>query len=185
MKDKIKDTFLEMLKTTPIEKIKVKDLAQKCNISRQTFYYYYYDIFSILQYMFEKETEKALEDVTFIDDLENSYIRIMNWFKKNQMLIQVTYNYDNGRLLKSCLKKIFIPAIDKLLQKNSYGYSVTDEQLKFIGNFYFITLVSFLFDWIEKGMVTPTKTFLHNVHLIVNTDFEDVLRKFELDNDDN
>ena len=185
MKDKIKEAFLEMLETTPIEKIKVKDLAQKCNISRQTFYYYYYDIFSILQYIFENETQKALEDVTFIDDLENSYERIMNWFKKNQMLIQVTYNYDNGRLLKNCLKKIFIPAIDRVLKKNSYGYSVTEEQLKFISNFYFITLVSFLFDWIENGMVTTTKTLMHNVNLIVNTDFNDVLRKFELYNDNN
>lgn len=185
MKDKIKDAFLEILETTPIEKIKVKDIAEKCHISRQTFYYHYYDIFSILKYIFEKQTEKALEDVTFVEDLETSYLKIMNWFKKNERLITITYNYDNGRLLKNCLKQILLPTINKLVEKNSYGYSVTNKQLSFISNFYFITLISFLFDWIEDGMFISPNVLIKNANLIIQNNFEDTLRNFELYNDNN
>ena len=185
MKDKIKDAFLEMLETTPIEKIKVKDIAEKCHISRQTFYYHYYDIFSILKYIFEQQTEKALEDVTFLGDLETSFLKIMNWFKKNERLVTITYNYDNGRLLKNCLKQILLPTINKLVEKNSYGYSVTHKQLSFISNFYFISLISFLFDWIENGMFASPNLLIKNANLIIQNNFENTLRNFELYNDSN
>ena len=185
MKDRIKNVFLEMLETTPIEKIKVKDIAQTCNISRQTFYYYYYDVFSILKYIFEQQTQYALEDVSFMEDLEVSYLRIMKWFKKNERLVTITYNFDNGKLLKNCLGKIFIPVINKLVEKNSYGYTVTRCQLDFIANFYFITLIGFLFDWIEKGMTTDPNVLMENVKLIIESNFENTLRNFEKYNDNN
>ena len=183
MKNKIRDVFLDMVTNTSIEKIKVKDIAEQCHISRQTFYYYYYDVFAIVKYIFEEETKKALEEVEIIEDLETTYLRIMKWFKKNERLVTQTYNYDNGRLLKNCLKKILLPTFNKIIKDNSFSYTVSDKQLSFIANFYFITAISFLFDWIENGMFSDPKVLMNNLNLIIKSNFEETLRNFELYND--
>ena len=183
MKDKIKDAFLSMIETTTIEKIKVKDIAEKCHISRQTFYYYYYDVFSILKYVFQEPTERALENIKYVEDLETCYLDIMSWFRKNKRLVTVTYNYDNGKLLKDCLKRILLPNIIKIIYKNSFGYSVTKKQLSFIAKVYFTSLIGFLFDWIENDMDEDPNLILDYANLIIKANFEETLRNFELYND--
>ena len=46
----IAGTLFEMLDKNPSQKISVKQLIETCGISRQIFYYYYQDIFDVLEY---------------------------------------------------------------------------------------------------------------------------------------
>ena len=46
-KKAIKDTFLEMRKTTPLEKIRVRDICSKALINKSTFYSHYADAFAL------------------------------------------------------------------------------------------------------------------------------------------
>ncbi len=48
----ILDTFLEILAKKPFEKITVRDLVDACGLNRNTFYYYFRDIFGVLEELF-------------------------------------------------------------------------------------------------------------------------------------
>ena len=48
-KNDIKDGFLEMLKSLPLDKITVSDLCNKVGINRSTFYYYYDNVRRLFQ----------------------------------------------------------------------------------------------------------------------------------------
>ena len=50
MKGTIAMNFLEMAKKKDIDKITVKELAENCNISRQSFYYHFQDIYGVLEW---------------------------------------------------------------------------------------------------------------------------------------
>ena len=50
-KIKLGKALLELLRYNKPEKIKVKDLIQKANVSRNTYYYYFYSIQNVLEYM--------------------------------------------------------------------------------------------------------------------------------------
>lgn len=50
MKGTIAMNFLEMAKKKDIDKITVKELAENCNISRQSFYYHFQDIYEVLEW---------------------------------------------------------------------------------------------------------------------------------------
>ena len=49
VKQKIQRTFLDMVKTTPVEDIKVKELVAIAGVSRSAFYVYYDSIWDVLQ----------------------------------------------------------------------------------------------------------------------------------------
>ena len=62
--DAILKTFGDLLEALPFEKITVSTLIRECNISRNTFYYHYPDIYALLDDWISKSLGKysALED---------------------------------------------------------------------------------------------------------------------------
>lgn len=45
----------ELMAQKPIEKITIHDLAERCGIRRQNFYYHFEDVYDLLRWMFQEE----------------------------------------------------------------------------------------------------------------------------------
>ena len=58
----IAGTLFEMLDKNPSQKISVKQLIETCGISRQIFYYYYQDIFDVLEYGLSLRQDHLIQD---------------------------------------------------------------------------------------------------------------------------
>ena len=59
-KEALGNTLKKMLSVKPIDKITVKDLVEECGVNRQTFYYHFDDVYDLLEWVFEEDTNKAL-----------------------------------------------------------------------------------------------------------------------------
>ena len=55
------ETFEEMLDEMPFEKITVSSLAKRCEISPNTFYYHYEDIYDLLEKWFAIKREEWID----------------------------------------------------------------------------------------------------------------------------
>ena len=73
----------EILKKTDMsmkDRITVKDICEQCEINRNTVYYYFKDIYDVLEAIFEDEVrlvmDEAKEGVTFHDAYALSLIHI-------------------------------------------------------------------------------------------------------------
>ena len=53
------EAFAQLLEERPINKITVKDIVKRCDINRNTFYYHFPDIPSLLLEMMEEEEKVA------------------------------------------------------------------------------------------------------------------------------
>ena len=58
-KDKIKDAFYELYATKKIERISIKEITEKAQLNRGTFYVYYKDIYDLL----EKSEDEFIEEL--------------------------------------------------------------------------------------------------------------------------
>lgn len=65
----IKDAFIELRKTKPIEKVTVKELAALASINKATFYSHYNDIYDLSEQMEEETIQSILETIPHIDCL--------------------------------------------------------------------------------------------------------------------
>ncbi|MBQ7592742.1 MAG: TetR family transcriptional regulator [Synergistaceae bacterium] len=61
-KKAIEKAFLELMLTNGFDKISVKQITEKANVARKTFYLHYTDIYDLLNAIVEKEMNQ-LEDV--------------------------------------------------------------------------------------------------------------------------
>lgn len=57
----IYETFIDLLGTKPFDRITVRDIVEACEINRNTFYYYYSDIYELLEEIFTKELNELVE----------------------------------------------------------------------------------------------------------------------------
>ena len=65
----IKDAFIELRKTKPIEKVTVKELAALASINKATFYSHYNDIYDLSEQLEEETIHFILETIPHIDCL--------------------------------------------------------------------------------------------------------------------
>ena len=47
-KKAIIDAFVELISERPLSKITVKDIVTRCGVNRNTFYYYFEDIYALI-----------------------------------------------------------------------------------------------------------------------------------------
>ena len=91
----IMKTFLHILKNKPLDRITVKDICEQCEINRNTFYYYFKDIYDVLEAIFEDEVrlvmDEAKEGVTFHD----AYARVAAIILNNREAIMHIYASEN------------------------------------------------------------------------------------------
>ena len=60
VKRMIADTFLQLSKEKRVDKITVKDLVERCGISRQTFYYHFQDILEVIEWSVQQAFQALL-----------------------------------------------------------------------------------------------------------------------------
>ena len=65
----IMDAFFELLVEKPLDKVTVADIAQRCGINRNTFYYHYHDVYDLLESLIDSELRKVMEASGGADDL--------------------------------------------------------------------------------------------------------------------
>ena len=58
----IMQTFLHILKNKSLDRITVKDICEQCEINRNTFYYYFKDIYDVLEAIFEDEVRLVMDE---------------------------------------------------------------------------------------------------------------------------
>lgn len=75
------DCFLNMLKRKNIDRVTVTDICEECGINRNTFYYYFSDIYDVLDSVLIEETEKNIditEDATFMRHIVRQLLLLLS-----------------------------------------------------------------------------------------------------------
>ena len=81
--------FIELRATKPVEKITVKELTEKANISKQTFYLHFQDIYDLSEYL---ENDALL---SLIGDIPNPEFMLTNPAEASRHLFSILFPDDN------------------------------------------------------------------------------------------
>lgn len=117
----IKTAFMELAAEKEISKITVKDIADRADINRGTFYAHYRDVYDVL----EQIEDEAIENLShFLDNLNNSVENIGDmmypidcYLNKDIKLSQRLLNSRESEMFFKKLHKVFK---EKLLSNESY-----------------------------------------------------------------
>ena len=137
----IMKTFLHILKNKPLDRITVKDICEQCEINRNTFYYYFKDIYDVLEAIFEDEVRLVMDD---------AYARVTALILNNREAIMHIYASENGRVLRTYLDAVVTQVVRRFVLEKAEGYSLDDSDIAFITAFYSNGIVGSTIKWIER-----------------------------------
>ena len=182
-KELIYRTFLDLLRQKPFDKITVRDIVESANINRNTFYYYYSDIYELLEEIFSVEESKMVEThsegfrwlVAFSNLLDISYSN-----KKiiNNICASRSYEYLETYMFKSS-KMILNDYVRKLVE----GHDVPEQTVDFIISFYHYAVSGCLTEWYRTGMRETPEELLAEFMLMFEGLVNTVDRAIERQND--
>ena len=69
-KKAIKDSMKKLLNERPLNQITVKDIVEDCGINRNSFYYHFEDMPSLIEEIVIEEVDKIIDEYPEIDSLE-------------------------------------------------------------------------------------------------------------------
>lgn len=160
------DTFIDLLEKRPFDKITVKDIVDACDINRNTFYYYYSDIYELLEEIFTKELNKLVEAHKSGGSWTEAFIQIAYVayaHKKhiNNICASRSYDYFESYMYKVC-NNIMIDLVSTIAE----DMNVPEKDIEFIASFYEYAYVGIISEWFRTGMREEPLELLSNFVLI-------------------
>lgn len=151
-RNKICDVFIHMLNQRPLSKITVKEVVAECGINRNTFYYYYANLYEVLTELFQLELEKVIKGYNDTLSWEESFLVAADFALKNKKAIYHVYNSIQREELETYLYHTAGNVMKRYVERIANGMPVSEEDKLLISTFYQSALTQMLLHWIHSGM---------------------------------
>ena len=162
--------FKDLLKEKSFNKITITDIANKCAINRQTFYYHFQDIKDLVEWLCIDEVDNILNKNDECEKWEDKFLMIFKVVLKEKEVVENIYHSVSVEVLRTNLYRLVYPIIYSEIVEESKGKNLREEDKKFITDFYKYAFVSIVLDWIDKGMIeNPEIIVLKVSNLITGT----------------
>lgn len=172
-------SMLKLLQEKSIDKITVKDICEMCEINRNTFYYYYSDIYQVLEELLRTETEKSLkekqENHSFYEDCLKKYHLILEYKKAVYHL----YNSKNRDLILKYLYDITENYMEKYVLKEIEGKKLSAEDIQFIVDFYSNSMIGSILRWMQRGMMEKQEKLIYRLSVSYQATIKALIAQIE------
>ena len=95
----IRYSMLKLLQKKEIDKISVKDICELCEITRNTFYYYYRDIYQVLEELLKVETDNVIMGKKEYDNFYDEFLQRYRLILEYRQAVLHLYNSKNRELI--------------------------------------------------------------------------------------
>ncbi|MDY3282501.1 TetR/AcrR family transcriptional regulator [Dysosmobacter sp.] len=154
-KDAIADAFLELLTERPLSKITVKDIVDRCGINRNTFYYHFEGIPSLLEQTVRYMSDQIIQAHSRFGSPMDCIAPFVQYCTDNKKAILHIY--------RSVQREVFLTYLDRaaMYTVSRYVEATTADLLpseshaaekNLLIRYYKCTLVGALLDWLDTGM---------------------------------
>jgi len=99
----IKETFIKLLSERPLSQITVKDIVQACGINRNSFYYHFQDIPSLIEKIIIEEADRIIAEYPSLDSLEMGFNAAIDFAEKHRHAILNIFRSVNREIFEQYL----------------------------------------------------------------------------------
>lgn len=175
-------SLLKLLQEKSIDKITVKDICELCEINRNTFYYYYSDIYQVLEELLKFETEKSLKEDQKYESFYEDFLKRYHLIIEYKKAVYNLYNSKNRDLILKYFQDITEDFVEKYVYKEVKGKKLLPEDIKFIIDFYSSSMIGNTLRWMRKGMQEKQEQLIYKLSVSYQATIKALIAQFEENN---
>ncbi len=159
----IREAFLEILETTPFERITVSQICKEADVNRSTFYAYYNEPLQLLNEIEDgileqiplPQDRKAKEQPVYVEHL----VKYFEYIKANERTFSLLLNVGDNRFAKHMMAVLFDKCFSKAIIEDSLAARVA---YIFSAN----GCIGLTKDWINKDFPISPRAFAEMIQAV-------------------
>lgn len=175
------NSLKNLLRIRTLDKITIKDVVEHCGVNRQTFYYHFHDIYDLLEWSLDEDAKNIIGNKKTYTTWQEGVLQIFEYASSDKRLIQNIYNSIGREHLESYLYDLVFNLLNDVVKEKAIKLNASEENRKFVIDFYKYAFVGLLLDWIKKGMQEEAEEVVKRLTRLVKGDIELGLKKLEKD----
>lgn len=164
----LESSLKKMMLTKPLDKITIRDLTEDCGISRMAFYYHFKDIYDLVEWACMEDAAKALEGKKTYTTWQQGLLQIFEAVYENRPFVLNAFRALDREKIENFLFGLTSDLILGVVEEQAQEKSVTEEEKRFIADFYKYSFVGIMLDWIQKGMKEDYRETVEAVCIILH-----------------
>lgn len=180
-KKALENSLKKLLLEKPLSRITVKDITDDCGISRMSFYYHFRDVYDLVEWSCYEDASKALEGKKHYSDWKEGFYQIFLALIDNKPFILNVYHSVSREQIENYLFRLTFSLIYGVVEEQSKGLLVREEDKVFIANFYKYAFVGLVLDWIKNDMLKDPKALINELEIVVKGNIKGALERFRTD----
>ncbi|MFL0269210.1 TetR/AcrR family transcriptional regulator [Candidatus Clostridium radicumherbarum] len=180
-KKALEASLKNLLLQKPLDKVTVSDIASDCGINRMTFYYHFKDIYDLIEWVCVENAAKAIGGKKTYDTWQQGFLQIFNAVLQNKAFIINVYHSMSREQVEIYLYKLTYDLMIGVVEEQSAGMSVREEDKKFIADFYKFAFVGIMLEWIRNGMKEDPLSIIDRLSVLIQGDIIKALDKYRID----
>lgn len=166
-KQAIVQTFLELLNEKPFAKITVTDIVNRCGINRNTFYYYYQDMFALVDELLKLDIENIVNRHRKADTWAEGFLEATTMLRENKTAIYHLYDSINRDRLEEYLFDLAQSTVTQFIADRAEGLDVSEQDVHNISVLYTVAIEGMMLEWLHSGMKQDPEEYLSQMEPIL------------------
>ena len=142
----ISDAFLDLTKEKDIDKITVKDIVEKCNITRQTFYYHFQDIMDVIEWSMQQRMEEILSKSLKVTSMQEAVRILVSSVEEDPEIIIKLMNSQKREQTERLLINTIRSYMQEMIDKKELFMDMKRSDLKMAIKFFSYAIVGILLE---------------------------------------
>lgn len=173
------DSFIELLNEKPFEKITVTDITDGCGVSRNTFYYYFEDIYALLDKLYSDEAMKLMNKAEASETWAEAFMRATAFARENRKAVYHIYKSVDHIRLEKYLDAVFYKEIIRLIEKECQkegSRKLDDEEIRILAKFYAGATLGIFIGWLNNDMGYDLEKYIESLGSMLDKQMLSFLR---------
>jgi len=158
-KERIRDAFFELYATKKIERISIKEITEKAQLNRGTFYVYYKDIYDLLEKTEDELIEELMEKIKHIvtlilrDEDIDPFLPPLEFYQRYSKFLRVLLGLNGDPNFVHKIKKIIKKTLREIFRKEQIPQV---ENLEYVMEYISSAQIGIISYWlVENNMELP------------------------------
>ena len=156
VRQQIADEFKNLSAVKDPGKITVKDLVTRCGVSRQTFYYYYQDIYDVIAFVLEQNVRRIADESTALEDARASAEHFVGSIMDDIPMFRRVFDSKLRSGVETMLLDVYRKYLFTLIENNISDVRLTAQEMYYLCDFLACSLLGELIsNCAEKTIDVP------------------------------
>ncbi len=176
-KQAIKASLMDLLEDRPYSKITVKDIVEHCGINRNSFYYHFQDIPSLIDEILQDEIDRLVAAYPSVTSVEEAMTVALQFARDHRRSVMHLYNSVARDAYERHLWKLCEYAVRTFFHSAELADLMNDSDREILIRYYKCQLFGTVTDWLEDGMKLDMEQYNHRLFELLEGTTQELIRR--------